>query len=78
MPSRWLHDRSAHAGRAFEDFLGVRSANIRGRKRGIIAFGEPLLIDRPGSRDDVVRLGVELRRRVQALIDEIEADGNAD
>lgn len=61
-----------------EDCLGVRSANIRGRKRGIIAFGEPLLIDRPGSRDDVVRLGEELRRRVQTLIDEIEADRNAD
>lgn len=56
-----------------EDFLGVRSANIRGRKRGIIAFAEPLIIDRPGSREDVVRLGEELRRRVQTLVDEIEA-----
>jgi hypothetical protein len=56
-----------------EDFLGVRSANIRGRKRGIIAFGDPLVVDRPGSREDVGRLGEELRRRVQTLINEIEA-----
>jgi hypothetical protein len=60
-----------------EDFLGVRSANIRGRKRGIIAFGEPLVIDRPGSREDVVRLGEELRRRVQGLVDEIESGRSA-
>lgn len=56
-----------------EDFLGVRSANIRGRKRGIIAFGEPLLLERAGSREDVPRLGEELRRRVQALLDEMNA-----
>ncbi len=55
-----------------EDFLGARSANIRGRKRGVIAFGEPLVIDRPGSREDVALLGDALRRRVQTLIDEIE------
>ncbi|MEX2186949.1 MAG: 1-acyl-sn-glycerol-3-phosphate acyltransferase [Pirellulales bacterium] len=57
-----------------EDFLGVRSANIRGRKRSVIAFGEPLVLDRAGSRDDVPRLGEELRRRVQALIDALNAE----
>jgi hypothetical protein len=57
-----------------EDFLGVRSANVRGRKRGVVAFGGPLMIDRPGSRADVMRLGEELRRRVQGLIDGIEAE----
>jgi 1-acyl-sn-glycerol-3-phosphate acyltransferase len=57
-----------------EDFLGVRSANIRGYKRGVIAFGEPLVVDTPGSRADVARLGEELRQRVQKLIDEIEAE----
>lgn len=57
-----------------EDFLGVRSANIRGRKRGVIAFGEPLLLERAGSREDVPRLGEELRRRVQALLDGINAE----
>jgi 1-acyl-sn-glycerol-3-phosphate acyltransferase len=59
-----------------EDFLGARSANIRGHKRGIIAFGEPLIIESPGSRADVGRLGEELRRRVQTLIDEIELERN--
>jgi 1-acyl-sn-glycerol-3-phosphate acyltransferase len=57
-----------------EDFLGVRSANIRGRKRGVIAFGEPLLLDRGGSRDDVPRLGEDLRRRVQTLLDALNAE----
>lgn len=60
-----------------EDFLGVRSANIRGGKRGVIAFGEPLVVDKPGSRADVARLGEELRRRVQTLIDGIEAERRA-
>ncbi len=57
-----------------EDFLGVRSANVRGRKRGVIAFGEPLRIERAGGRDDVPRLGEELRRRVQSLIDSVNAE----
>jgi hypothetical protein len=54
-----------------EDFLGLRTANIRGARRGTIAFGEPVVIEHAGGRDHARRLGNALRQGVQALIDEI-------
>jgi hypothetical protein len=55
-----------------EDVLGVRSANIRGRRRAVIAFGDPIMVDSKTSREGIPRLNDALRSRVQALIDGIE------
>jgi hypothetical protein len=49
--------------------LGARTATVRGRRRGAIAFGDPLALTGHGTRDDARRLGDDLRQRVQAAVD---------
>jgi hypothetical protein len=56
-----------------EDVLGLRTANIRGRRRAVIAFGEPMMVDGSTSRQDIPRLNERLRSAVQSLVDALEA-----
>ena len=54
-----------------EDVLGVRTATVRGRRRGTVRFGEPLLIEQPLDRDALAQLRPVLESRVQQLLDEL-------
>ncbi len=52
-----------------EDFLGAKTATVRGLRRGLVEFGEPLLITQAVPRRAARELPQQLERRVQALLD---------
>jgi 1-acyl-sn-glycerol-3-phosphate acyltransferase len=55
-----------------EDVLGLTTARIRGTRRGIIRFGEPLLLEQPTDRNTGLAQTERLRDRVQHLIDQFQ------
>jgi 1-acyl-sn-glycerol-3-phosphate acyltransferase len=67
-----------------EDFLGLRTANVRGARRATITFGEPIVLERGSDRanrranrrDEARELGAQLRDRVQALLDGATSEPN--
>lgn len=52
-----------------EDLLGLPTARIRGRRRGICTFGEPIIVTQGGGRDAARTLTEQLETRVQHLLD---------
>lgn len=52
-----------------EDFLDLPTARIRGARRGVITFGEPIIVSEPGGRDLARQLTQTAERRVQDLLD---------
>ncbi len=54
-----------------EDFLDAVTAGVRGKRRGIIRFGEPLVIEQSADRDQSRELAHQLQLRVQGLLDEL-------
>jgi hypothetical protein len=55
-----------------EDMLGLPTARIRGTRRAIVAFSEPVAVAKPGTRKaDPQPLTDQLERRVQKLLDEL-------
>ncbi|MDH3717382.1 MAG: 1-acyl-sn-glycerol-3-phosphate acyltransferase [Planctomycetota bacterium] len=60
-----------------EDVLGLTTARIRGTRRGIIRFGEPLLLEQPADRKTGLAQTDQLRGRVQHLIDQLQPPSRA-
>jgi 1-acyl-sn-glycerol-3-phosphate acyltransferase len=54
-----------------EDVLGLSSARIRGTRRGVVRFGDPLLLHQAADRQTCVAHTDQLQERVQQLIDQI-------
>jgi hypothetical protein len=55
-----------------EDVLGLPTARIRGDRRAVIEFGEPVEVAKPASRKaDVQPLTNLLENRVQAIVDQL-------
>ena len=52
-----------------EDFLGVRTAGIRGARKASVVFGEPVTVFERGGRETARTLIHTLERRVQQLLD---------
>ncbi len=52
-----------------EDVLGLRTARIRGTRRGVVRFGAPLLMESPLDRPSCRKFGGELRVRLQEVLD---------
>ncbi len=52
-----------------EDFLDLPTARIRGARRGVITFGEPIIVNEPGGRELARQLTQTAERRVQDLLD---------
>jgi len=52
-----------------EDFLDLPTARIRGSRRGVITFGEPIVVNESGGRDVARKLALTAERRVQELLD---------
>ncbi len=52
-----------------EDFLDLPTANIRGARRGVITFGEPIVVSEPGCRSVARKLTQLAEHRVQELLD---------
>jgi 1-acyl-sn-glycerol-3-phosphate acyltransferase len=60
-----------------EDFLDYPTARIRGTRRGIVSFGEPIVVATTGNRDSARELTRDLERRIQALLDATESPASA-
>lgn len=56
-----------------EDLLGVPYAGIRGTRRAIVSFGEPVPAEAARQRDAAARLTRTLEARVQSMLDELSA-----
>ena len=52
-----------------EDFLGVRTAGVRGARAATVVFGQPVTITEHGGRETARTLIHTLERRVQQLLD---------
>ena len=59
-----------------EDVLGMTYPTIRGSRRVVILFGEPLLLEPGQSRPSVADLTQTMQARVQQLIDELNAQSS--
>jgi hypothetical protein len=58
-----------------EDMLGVPFPSIRGRRRVIVSFDEPIELPREkGGRDQVAEYSTRFESRVQAMIDQLNAE----
>ncbi len=55
-----------------EDVLGASTATIRGRRKAIVSFGQPIPIEAGRKKDAAAALTRTLEQRVQGLLDEIE------
>mgnify|MGYP002623161952 CR=1 FL=1 len=53
-----------------EDFLDLKTARVRGTRRGWITFGEPIVVSDAGGRDAAQQLTAEAEQRVQSLLDD--------
>lgn len=53
-----------------EDFLDLPTARIRGTRRGVITFGDPIIVSETGGRDLARELTLLAESRVQAMLDE--------
>jgi len=56
-----------------EDVLGVPTATIRGARKATLAFGEPIAVEAGRSKGGAAALARSMERRVQSLVDGIEA-----
>jgi 1-acyl-sn-glycerol-3-phosphate acyltransferase len=56
-----------------EDILGLEYPRVRGRRKVVIRFGEPVPVERAGRQDETAELTGLLESRVQALLDELNA-----
>lgn len=52
-----------------EDFLDAETARVRGKRRGFIRFGEPVLVTQSGKRAAGDEIARQLQSRVQGLLD---------
>jgi 1-acyl-sn-glycerol-3-phosphate acyltransferase len=60
-----------------EDLLEAPTAGVRGKRQVLVRFGEPIEVRRgPDKKDGVAQLTRTLEKRVQALLDEMNAGTN--
>jgi hypothetical protein len=52
-----------------EDVLGAPSATVRGKRRGVVRFGAPMVLDQTFDRARCHELGEQQRARLQTLLD---------
>ena len=61
-----------------EDVLGASTAGIRAARRAVLAFGEPIPVESGSRKRDAVQLLTRtLEERVQALLDQMNAEQGA-
>lgn len=53
-----------------EDFLQLPTARIRGTRRGVITFGEPIIVSAPGGREVARELTQAAESRVQEMLNQ--------
>jgi hypothetical protein len=56
-----------------EDILEQDYPTVRGRRRAVVRFGEPIRVERKGVRGEVEELSRQMQTRVQELIDSLNA-----
>ncbi len=54
-----------------EDVLNAPTAGVRGARRGVVTFGEPVLVTQKGNRAALEHLTRTLQERVQQLLDQV-------
>lgn len=60
-----------------EDMLNIGFPTPRGRKRVVVQFGQPIELPKDkGPRDQVSQLTAQLESRVQAMLDQLNAEAN--
>jgi len=55
-----------------EDFLDVPTARVRGTRRGLVTFGQPIVVTASGNRQSARALTQTLEHRVQSLLNDSE------
>jgi hypothetical protein len=56
-----------------EDILSNKTATIRGRRRAVVSFGEPIDVTAiPKSKTATADLAQQLEKNVQALLDQVK------
>lgn len=58
-----------------EDFLNAPTAGVRGARRGVVMFGEPLMVNGKSGRGANEQLTRTLQTRVQELLDQANRQG---
>jgi hypothetical protein len=58
-----------------EDILHVRTASLRGTRRAILSFGEPVLAEPNAARGSALAITRALEGRVQNLLDDMNGSG---
>lgn len=54
-----------------EDILNAPTAGVRGARRGVVMFGEPVLVTQKGNRAALEQVTQTLQQRVQGLLDQV-------
>ncbi|MFP6611571.1 MAG: 1-acyl-sn-glycerol-3-phosphate acyltransferase [Pirellulales bacterium] len=52
-----------------EDVLGAPTATVRGTRRGVVRFGNPLILNQTFDRSECQEIGEDQRARLQSLLD---------
>jgi hypothetical protein len=59
-----------------EDVLGLEYPSVKGRRRAVVRFGEPIQVSRGRGQNDVAELTNRLQTSVQGLVDELNAQSS--